>query len=179
MAYSPSRFQGVDINPDNVAYCQERNLRAEVGDALNLEHNDESFDGVVSSHLMQVFLPNQAADFMRELGRLVRPGGVVVISTLNWFPTFFRHPENVRAYPPQALSVYFAPQRGAQSPMYPNMPLLKQEAIWLRRPPLIPLRSARRTTNRVCGVLNRIQYRLLLRKWWTYDAFVIAFRKPA
>jgi ubiquinone/menaquinone biosynthesis C-methylase UbiE len=174
----PNRIIGIDINPDNVSYCCKKGLQAQVGNALNIPFEDNSFDGVYCSHVMQVFSPNEAAQLIRELSRVARPDGIVVLVTLNWFKRFYRHPENTRAYPPDAIWRYFSIQKGASSPMYPNMPKMLQEDIWLRRPPLIEFYSA---TNpnlaRIASVLNAVQYGLFLRKFWAFDAYIIKLRK--
>ena len=174
LTLASERISGIDINPENVAFCKENGLEAQVGDALSIPFADNSYDGAYCSHLMQVFMPEQAAQLMRELGRIVKPGGKIVIVTLNWFERFFRHPENVRAYPPDAIRRYFAKAHGAQSPMFPGIPVMRQEGLWLRRPPLFELYSLRsHTLDRICGVLNRLQYAMRLRKYWCFDAYGI------
>jgi hypothetical protein len=126
---------------------------------------------------MQVFTPDQAAAFMREICRVVRHDGVVVITTLNWFRRFFRHPENTRPYPPDAIMRYALVQSGATSPMYPSMPAFRQEGIWFRRPPLIELLNLRSATiNGLCYLLNHFQLRWRLRKFWAFDAYTIKLR---
>lgn len=177
LAKAPERFVGVDLNPENVDFCLSRGLTAQLGDAAVLQFPDESFDAATCSHVMQALSPADAASLVRELGRVVKPGGSVVITNVNWSPEVFRDPQSVRPYPPAALNAYFAHRHGAQSPAYPEMPDLRQTKIWCRRPPLIRLRSARRTLNRVCGIINRVQYKLGLRRWWTYDAYIVRFTK--
>jgi SAM-dependent methyltransferase len=174
MARAPERISGIDINPDNIEICKEKGFNAQIGDALSIPFNDNSYDGAYCSHLMQVFFPNQAAQLIKELGRVVKPGGKIVIVTLNWFERFFRHPENVRAYPPDAIRRYFAKGRGAQSPMFPGIPAMRQKGIWLRRPPLFEFYSVKyHTMARIYGVLNRLQYVIGLRKYWRFDAYGI------
>ncbi len=168
---------GIDINPDNVKYCLSRRLNAIAGNALDIPFPKNSFDGVHCSHLMQVFPPNDAAQLIRELGRVVKPGGVIVIVTLNWFPRFFRHPENVRAYPPDAIRRYFGERFGVTSPMYPDLPPLEQQSIWLRRPALLEFYSSTHYfLDGVSIILKRLQYIFFLRKYWTYDAYSINLR---
>lgn len=174
----PDAISGVDVNPENVEYCRRQGLRAAVGDALALEFDDQVFDGVHCSHLMQVFLPDQAAQLIKELARVTRTGGKIVITTQNWFSRFYRHPENVRPYPPDAIRRYYYTRRGSVSPMYPDLPRLRQQGICLRRPPLVELySSARPTLDRVSTVLNAIQYAFYLRKFWSYDAYTVLFRR--
>lgn len=168
---------GIDINPENVDYCLSRGIDAKVGNALDIPFPSHTFDGVHCSHLMQVFSPNDAAQLIRELGRVVKPGGVIVLVTLNWFPRFFRHPENVRAYPPDAIRRYFGKRLGVTSPMYPDMPPLFQEEIWLRRPALVELYSSTNyLVDGACMLLNRLQHDIFLRKYWRYDAYSIKLR---
>jgi len=168
--------KGIDINPDNVAYCRERGLDVTVGSALDLPFANNSFDGVHCSHLMQVFMPNDAASLIRELCRVVNDEGIIVITTLNWFPRFFRHPENVRPYPPDAILRLNSYQNGSTSPTYNNMPTFTQEAIWLRRPPLIELKSTIPEREMYLWRLNPLQMKYGVRKFWEYEAFTIKLR---
>jgi SAM-dependent methyltransferase len=175
---APDRIEGLDYNPENVEFCQTQGLKAQTGDARQLPFADNSFDGVHFSHVLQVFHSNDAVAALRELARVTRPGGLVVVTTLNWFERFYRHPENARAYPPDALRRLFATLNGASSPMFARMPALIQKRIWLRRPPLIEFYSAtNHTLDQVSGVLNKLQYRLGLRKYWAFDAYVVCFEK--
>jgi SAM-dependent methyltransferase len=175
---APSTFLGIDINPDNVAYCQERGLKVQVGSVLDIPHPDRAFDGVHCSHVLQVLRPEEAAQAIKELARVTRSGGLVVISTLNSFRRFYRHPENVRAYPPDALRRLFARQGGSTSPMFPGMPNLIQEDIWLRRKPVVEFyASTNHALDRIAGVLNALQYVIYLRSYWNYDSYIIKLRR--
>lgn len=174
----PGAILGVDINPENVEYCRRQGLRAAEGDALALEFEDQVFDGVHCSHLMQVFLPDQAVQMIKELARVTRRGGKIVLTTQNWFSRFYRHPENVRPYPPDAIRRYYYARQGSASPMYAGLPRLQQQGIRLRRPPLVELYSStHQTLDRISTVLNAIQYAFYLRKFWSYDAYTVLFRR--
>jgi SAM-dependent methyltransferase len=179
MQYAPDRMEGVDINPDNIAYCRARGLQAREGDALTLPFPDNSFDGVHSSHVLQVFSPDQATRYVRELFRVCKPGGKVVIVTLNNFKNFWRHPENIRPYPPVAIYNMFARQRDEQSPMWSGMPAMpKILGLRLRRPPLIEFESTTSLAlRRIASVLNALQYGFYLRKYWKYDAYTLIMGK--
>lgn len=169
--------KGIEFNPDNVSVATAQGLDVQQGDALALPYPDNCFDGVHSSHLMQVFDPGQAHRFIQECGRVVKDGGVIVITTLNWFPRFFRHPENTRPYPPDAILRYCLRPDGATSPMYARIPDLVQEGIWFRRPPLIELISfSSRRRNDLYSCLNRWQLIHGFRKFWAFDAYTIMLR---
>ena len=172
------RAIGLDINRVNVSYCQQQNMDAIVGSALSIPFADNSFDGYHSSHVMQCFTPSEAVIYLREAARVVTPGGIIVISTLNWFKRFFRHPENVRPYPPDSIRRYSWAQVPGTSPMYEDLPVFKEEAIWRRRTPLINLDyySQNLTFNRVQYFLNLIQYALFFRNYFSYDSYIIKLR---
>lgn len=180
MQYAPDRIKGIDINPDNVAWCKSRGLDADEGSALAMPYADASFDAVHSSHVLQVFSPGQAVDYVRELFRVCKPGGKVVIVTLNNFKHFWRHPENARPYPPMAVLNMFASQKEEQSPMWAGMGKMPEfVSIRLRRPALIEFESTSSLIlRRYASVLNALQYGLYLRKYWAYDAYTLVLRKP-
>ncbi len=169
--------KGLEFNPENVAYARERGLDVDEGSALELPYDNDSFDGLHCSHLMQVFDQDQAQQFVREANRVVKHEGVIVITTLNWFSRFFRHPENTRPYPPDALWRYALQAHGATSPMYAGMPAWRQEGIWFRRPPLLEMVSfSNLNRNSVYGRLNALQLKLGLRRFWAFDAYTIKLR---
>ncbi|MFN7172472.1 MAG: class I SAM-dependent methyltransferase [Fimbriimonadaceae bacterium] len=169
---------GVDLNQTSVEYCKAQGLNAIVGSILDLPFEDETFDGVHCSHVIQNFSPNEAAQLMREFGRVLKPNGLLVISTMNWFPRFFRHPEFSRPYPPDAITRYFVQQKRDSSPTHDNMPYFEQVSIWFRRQPLIEFHSFRsHKARRVCSALNRLQYRFFLRRYWSFDAYTMCLKK--
>ena len=75
---------GIDLAPDMLERAQEkvaengwRHIRLEQGDALDLKFPDGSFDYVTSFHVVTV-VPD-SMQMMREIARVCRPGGTVVI----------------------------------------------------------------------------------------------------
>jgi phosphatidylethanolamine/phosphatidyl-N-methylethanolamine N-methyltransferase len=75
---------GIDLARDMLDRAQEKidengwtHIRLETGDALNLSFPDGSFDFVTSFHVVSV-VPDSAR-MMREIARVCRPGGIVVI----------------------------------------------------------------------------------------------------
>jgi SAM-dependent methyltransferase len=80
---------GVDFNPNYVRYAEDRrraeslaNLTFEQGDVRRLHFAEASFD-LVWSRFVLYFLPDPEAA-ITEFKRLVRPGGIVILSLHNW-----------------------------------------------------------------------------------------------
>jgi SAM-dependent methyltransferase len=70
----------VDLHPLALAYCRERGLRACArADVQRLPFEEGSFDAVVSVDVLYHRAVRDDAAALAELGRVVRPGGVVVL----------------------------------------------------------------------------------------------------
>lgn len=176
--YAPDRILGIDINPNNIDFCKLKAFQAQAGDALKLEFPDNSFEGVHSSHVMHVFNPEKAMCFIKEMCRVCKPGGKIVVSLKQNHPYFWQNPENSRPYPP---SVFYAmssqqpsPDRPRLNPMWDELPQFEPVAINYRRPPFYYfMMCGSRNKLRVSAALNILQCKLGLKKYWEFDAYTI------
>lgn len=174
----PNTIEGIDINPENVDFCRSKGLRVSEGSALKLPFDDSSFFGIHCSHLLQVFPPEEMVAVLRELSRVLKADGILVISTLNTFRNFYRHPENSRPYPPDSIRRLFQKQKGAQSPMFSRLPEMIEKDIWFRHPSLIEFRFEKsRTLSNLASLLNAIQRILKIQKFWAFDSYIIKLQK--
>ncbi len=55
-----------------------------LGDAVQLPFHDGSFEGVVTSFLLDLFRQEQIPDALREMCRVLAPGGRIVVATLQF-----------------------------------------------------------------------------------------------
>lgn len=62
----------------------EASARIVVGDALDLPFPDESFDHVIASEILEHVPADTRA--MRELSRILKPGGTAAVTVPRWFP---------------------------------------------------------------------------------------------
>ena len=77
------KVHGIDISPGMLAVAQRKIAKARpaaavelrVADARELPYGDESFDAVYSSFTLELFPPEEIALPLREIGRVLRPGG--------------------------------------------------------------------------------------------------------
>jgi SAM-dependent methyltransferase len=176
--YAPDRIIGIDINPNNVEFCKTKAFQVFVGDALNLKFPDNSFEGVHSSHVMHIFTPDQAMSFVKEMCRVCKPGGKIVVSLKHDHTYFWQNPENSRPYPPSVFYAMSSQQPSSDSPrlnpMWDELPQFEPVAINYRRPPLYYfMMYGSRNRLRVSAALNILQCKLGLRKYWTFDAYTI------
>lgn len=80
-----ARVIGLDIDAPAVEHARRNynkpNLEFVVGDAMNLQYDDEAFDVVVCSHVYE-HVPD-AARMMEEIYRILKPGGVCYFAAGN------------------------------------------------------------------------------------------------
>jgi SAM-dependent methyltransferase len=85
LAEGAAHVTGVDIDAESIAYAQERyaapNVEFRTGDLRELALEAASFDAVVSFEVVEHLREQEA--FVDELARVLRPDGVLVLSTPN------------------------------------------------------------------------------------------------
>jgi len=71
---------------------KKRNVEAKLvlGDAVQLPFRDGSFEGVVTSFLLDLFRQEQIPDALREMCRVLAPGGRIVVATLQFSSPILR-----------------------------------------------------------------------------------------
>ena len=85
LGYSVS---GVDISPTAIEWAKEkaadRNLKADfyVGDVLNMEFDDNSFDIVVDSHCLHCIIGKDRDFFLKEAKRILKKDGLLIGNTM-------------------------------------------------------------------------------------------------
>jgi len=98
---------GIDRSEETIAYCREHfeyeGLAFQAGDALNTELQADAFDVIVAFELFEHLAEPER--FLGEMHRLLKPGGVFVLSTpnANTYAAGGEHGENpyhVREYTP-------------------------------------------------------------------------------
>lgn len=103
--------EGVDLDPAMVEACRERGLAVELGDLLETMEaaEDGRWGGVFCAQVVEHLPFQDLVAFLELAARKLRPGGVLVIETLNpeslfvhwrWFPM---DPTHVRLVHPETL----------------------------------------------------------------------------
>lgn len=108
---------GVDLDPEQVRKCQEKGLKAEVGDAVSFasKFNGE-FDGFFCSHVVEHMASEGVTQVVAACLRALKQDGRLVIVTPNpealhvHLLEFWRDPTHVRMYSKEALSYIVASQ---------------------------------------------------------------------
>ncbi len=73
------RAAGVDLSADAIAFCRERGVRAARASVLALPFADATFDAVTSFDVLYHAWVTDDGAAARELARVLRPGGVLLV----------------------------------------------------------------------------------------------------
>jgi ubiquinone/menaquinone biosynthesis C-methylase UbiE len=78
---NPERNVGIDLAPEAISFCQQRGLNnVRHGDICALPFTDASFDAVICSSVIYHEWVGDVATAVREMRRVLRPSGVLVIN---------------------------------------------------------------------------------------------------
>jgi len=78
---NPVRNVGVDLAPEAIAFCRQRGLNnVQQANICELPFPDASFDAVISSSVLYHEWVGDVAAAVREMGRVLRPGGLLLIN---------------------------------------------------------------------------------------------------
>lgn len=102
MLRDPSNIIGVDLDQKLVDECKQKGLQAFYMNVLRLDFPDEEFDAIHAAQIIEHFDPSDAVIFLKELQRVLKPGGFIYISTpgvRNVWSTF----SHIRPYPPDSF----------------------------------------------------------------------------
>ncbi len=87
---------GIDVSMGMLNQSRRRLKKRKVeaklvlGDAVQLPFRDGSFEGVVTSYLLDLFRQEQIPDALREMCRVLAPGGRIVVATLQFSSPIWR-----------------------------------------------------------------------------------------
>ena len=106
---------GIEPDPQLVASARSRGLRAEAGSAFEYLRSldDASLGGIVMIQVIEHLSPQHVIDVVRLMADKVRPGGRVVVETVNptslftYAHAFWVDPDHVRPVHPRFLAFLF------------------------------------------------------------------------
>jgi len=116
---------GIDHNPGSVALAQKQGLPVTLGDVLKTPFKNGSFDGVFCAHVIEHFDPERAIALLREIDRLLKPGGIFVLQTPVLHRGFYNDFTHIKPYHPEAIMHYLSETRQTNLPKIGGYRILK------------------------------------------------------
>jgi len=109
LKFDKENFVGVDINEEALAACKKQGLQVKKASVTKIPFKDETFDGANCQQVIEHLTPDDAFKMMKEMTRVVRKGGLIVISTEMVTTRFWNTFSHVKPYPPGAIQKLLKP----------------------------------------------------------------------
>jgi len=106
-----ARCSGIDVTPAFVELAYTRGLSVVEASAHDLPFPDEVFDGAVSNFVLNYLPPEGQRWALQEKFRVLRPGGVIVLSYMHPFFMRVGRYQSTPPHYPSTIEDYFHPAR--------------------------------------------------------------------
>lgn len=97
---------GIDVNTTIVRQLQKRGFQVKEGSATSIPYQDSFFDVVHCSNIIEHLTPNDAQTMFREIKRVLKPGGKIILIT-PMPKTVWNTFGHIKPYPPMAIRKLF------------------------------------------------------------------------
>ena len=133
----PSIIKGIDQNQESVETCLKKGYDVVKADVTKLPFEDNSFDGVHCSHVIEHLQPKNAYRLLSELVRVLKKNGILVIRTPMLYNGFYDDFTHVKPYHPKALLHYLTTyEKSEQTTLTPIKGKFKVLKLKYRKAPL-------------------------------------------
>jgi SAM-dependent methyltransferase len=178
------KIDGIDQNIDNVLVAKKLKANIKVMSITDLNIKNK-FDLVLCSHVIQCMQTTEVFIALKKFHKSLKKNGLLIISTLNNYKSFYEHPENVRPYPLAVFYRFFKKIKinrsyisSSASPAFSNMPAFEIIDVKFRYEPLILFSfDQQKYLFYFSSFLNRLQSFLQIKKFWKYTSYTIVLKK--
>ena len=133
----PSRIKGVDHNKESVELCLKKGYDIIRADVTKLPFENNSFEGVHCSHVIEHLQPKDAYKLLSELVRVLKKDGILVIRTPMLYNGFYDDFTHIKPYHPKALLHYLTTyEKSEQTTLTPIKGKFKVLKLKYRKAPL-------------------------------------------
>lgn len=105
---NPKKIIGIDHNRKSLEMAKKRGCQAVFGDVLNIPFKNNSFDGVFCAHVIEHFNSKEALILLKEINRVLKKGGKLVIQTPLLHRGFYNDLTHEKVYNPEAIMHYLS-----------------------------------------------------------------------
>lgn len=168
ISLDPKRIVGVDNNKKSILSCKKKKLNVILTSVTRLPFKKGSVDGVRCSHLIEHLYPSDAHKMLSEISRVLKKGGVFVLSTPIFWEGFYNDFTHVKPYNPESIIKYLVTQGQEKTLLDINGKFKKIDFYWRYRPINLPWNIGYLISNYLCQYgfhsLSRDAYTLVLKK---------------
>ncbi|KKW05358.1 MAG: hypothetical protein UY41_C0054G0005 [Candidatus Moranbacteria bacterium GW2011_GWE1_49_15] len=108
ISHDPARITGLENNPANIEAAAGRGFKVKQGNIPSMPFENESFDGIYSSHVIEHLTPEDLHLTLREFDRVLKEGGLLIIATPLLWKHFYSDLTHIKPYNPAVLVHYLS-----------------------------------------------------------------------
>lgn len=156
--YKNFSIKCLEKNVDLVDLGVKNGLDAVAGDVVKLPFNDQEFNFIHCSHVIEHLDYKSITDSLDEMFRVLKPGGYLILRSPLMYPGFYFDLDHIRPYPPESIINYFNNRQQQKVGSYDVSEVLR----WYRR-------EAALFYNSNFGIVKIFNY--LLKLFWLLISF--------
>lgn len=104
----PNRIIGIERKGKTAEQAKKRGCRVIKGNVLRLPFKNNSFDGIFCAHVIEHFSSLSALRLLREINRVLRKDGILLIQTPLMHVGFYTDFTHEKVYTPEAIMHYLS-----------------------------------------------------------------------
>lgn len=132
------RIIGLDQNKKSLAIGKKKKLKVVWGEATKLPFPARSFNGVHCSHVIEHLPPKEAYKMLKEIARVLKKGGIFVLSTPILWSGFYDDFTHVKPYNPKSIIRYLCEDAAQRTFVDIKAKFEKVDLYWRFRPLPLP-----------------------------------------
>lgn len=130
-----NRITGIDSNRQSVVLAKKKGFNVVYGDVTKLPFKRSSYDGVHCAHVIEHLYPHEAHKLLKEVGRVLKKGGIFVLTTPVMWRGFYNDFTHIRPYYAQSIIRYLSGEGGESKSFESlNLRFVKEKLIWRYQP---------------------------------------------
>ncbi len=98
----------LEKNKDLVDFGVGKGLDVVYGDVTKISFDDQKFDVVHCSHVIEHLDYKSVTESLDEMLRILKPNGYLIIRSPLMYPGFYFDIDHIRPYPPESILSYFS-----------------------------------------------------------------------
>ena len=104
LAFPKKRIFGIDLDEKVVKKAKKQGYSVWKASVTDMPFNNNFFDGIISSHVIEHLLPKEVLKMMQESSRVLKPNGIFMIRTPVFNKNFYRQNyDHIKPYPPECI----------------------------------------------------------------------------
>jgi ubiquinone/menaquinone biosynthesis C-methylase UbiE len=178
----PKKIIGIDMNTASLEKAKRIGCNVRFGDARKIPFAKLFFDGIFCAHIIEHFTVPDALKMLKEVHRVLKPGGILIIQTPLMHNAFYNNFTHEKVYAPEAIMRYLSK---TNQTVFPNIGEYDVVKLIYRYAPLYnPVFEPKRLPDGIqktilvmMKIISILFYSIGIRNYLHKDGYTLILRK--